>query len=401
METQEELLQSFDEKIQWGWHMVEQLKLVEKVEGVDKLIRKIQQEVKFLKKVRATGDVKKEHLQSTNLIHLNAIVERLLAANEPVNVLKPFKYQNSRLEVDIVCNGGSSWVKVIARNAKALTLISRGNAEYGQKSVFDQADSYLKCAKNHPHMYKPPDIVFHFACGIEKPLAQKLENSLGIIIEGKRIDAKDDDIAHDELLYSESETESDESTTSSNVCDLLELNTNIDSTDIKILNLDVSTLLAYVTNMTNGHANFAYIEPLLTTQAEWERCRPLKPVLDDLFHNKELVVCQTAYDNFTNIVNLIGGPNEKKRAADLMSRVKIVDDIPKGRIMELGLGGKIKVRSRLVFASGENLKSITVSANEGFVRAARMQGIECMVFIHEPRSLSEMKELNATKLESS
>lgn len=29
------------------------------------------------------------------------------------------------------------------------------------------------------------------------------------------------------------------------------------------------------------------------------------------------------------------------------------------------------------------------------------QGIECMVFIHEPRSLSEMKELNATKLESS
>lgn len=51
METQEELLQCFDEKIQWGWHMVEQLKLVEKVEGVDKLIRKIQQEVKFLKKV--------------------------------------------------------------------------------------------------------------------------------------------------------------------------------------------------------------------------------------------------------------------------------------------------------------------------------------------------------------
>ena len=51
METQENLLKSFDEKIQWGWDMVEQLKLVEKVEGVDKLIRKIQQEVKFLQKV--------------------------------------------------------------------------------------------------------------------------------------------------------------------------------------------------------------------------------------------------------------------------------------------------------------------------------------------------------------
>lgn len=424
METQADLIKCFDEKILWGWHMTEQLKLVEKVEGVDKLIRKIQQEVKFLKKVkyfsttkrssvardsnniicyiisnkvRSTGNVKKEHLQSTNLIHLNAIVERLLAANEPVNVLKPFKYQNTKLEVDIVCDGGSSWVKVIARNAKALTLISRGNAEYGQKSVFDQADSYLKCAKNHPHMYKPPDIIFHFACGIEKPLAQKLENSLGIIAEGEKIDVleDEDDIAHgniflilctiifkcfinmslfaDNLLYSESETESEESTNSTNVCDLLELNTNIESTGITTLNLDVSTLLAYVTNMTNGCANFEYVEPLLTMQAEWERSRPLKPVLNELFHDKELVVCQTAHDNFTNIINLIGGSNEKKRADELMSRVKIVEDIPKGRIMELNLGGKIKERSRLVFASGENLKSITVSANEGFVRAARMQ----------------------------
>lgn len=140
-------------------------------------------------------------MQSTNLIHLNAIVERLLSANEPINVLRPFKYQNSRLEVDIVCDGGSSWVKVVARNAKALTLISQGNAEYGQKSVFDQADSYLKCAKNHPHMYKPPDIIFHFACGIEKPLAQKLETSLGIIIEGEKIDVTDDnDISNGMIL---------------------------------------------------------------------------------------------------------------------------------------------------------------------------------------------------------
>ncbi|XP_058800260.1 LOW QUALITY PROTEIN: UPF0415 protein C7orf25 homolog [Phymastichus coffea] len=382
--------------------MVEQLKLVEKVEGVDKLIRKIQQEVKFLNKVRATGKVKKEHLQSTNLIHLNAIVNRLLSANDPVNVLKPFKYQNSRLEIDIVCDGGLSWVKVIARNAKALTLISRGNAEYGQKSVFDQAESYLKCAKNHPHMYRPPDIVFYFACGIEKPLAEKLENSLGIIIEGDIInsDYDDNDIINDDLLRSESETESEEST-SNNVYDLLDLNTNVETTDITILNLDVSTLLAYVTNMTNGYANFIYIEPLLTTQAEWERTRPIKPVLDNLFQNKELVVCQTAYDNFTNIINLIGGPIEKKRTEDLLNRVKIVEDIPHGRIMDLNLGGKVKERSRLVFASGENLKSITVSANEGFVRAARMQGVECMVFIHEPRSLSEMKERNAAKIESS
>ncbi|CAB0029704.1 unnamed protein product [Trichogramma brassicae] len=385
METQE-LLKCFDEKIEWGWQMIEKLKQVHKVEGIDKLIRKIQQEVKFLKKVRSTGNVKKEHLQSTNLIHLNAIVERLLSANEPVSVLKPFKNENSRLEVDIVCNGGSSWVKVIARNAKALTLISCGNAEYGQKSVLDQAEAYLKCAKNYPHMYKPPDIIFYFACGIEIPLAQKLENSLNIIVEGKKIDVlAEDDVASDDALYSESDSQS-ESSSNSNLCNLLELNKSIETKSIGILNLDVSTLLAYVTNMTNGHANFLYVEPLLNQQAMWERSSPLKPVLDQLFQDKELIVCQTAYDNFTNIINLI---------------VKIVNDIPQGRVMELSLGGKIKERSRLVFATGENFKSITVSANEGFVRAARMQGVECMVFIHEPRSLSEIKELSPLDPESS
>lgn len=50
MDTQE-LLNLFVEKIDWGSQMIEKLKPLEKVDGVDKLIRKIQQEVKFLKKV--------------------------------------------------------------------------------------------------------------------------------------------------------------------------------------------------------------------------------------------------------------------------------------------------------------------------------------------------------------
>jgi len=137
--------------------------------------------------------VKKEHLQSTNLIHLNAMVDRLSCAKDPISVMKPFKYQNSRLEVDIVCNNGASWVKVIARNAKALTMISLGNGEYGQKSVLDQANAYLMCSKRHLYHYKPPDVVFHFAYGIEAPLALCLEQ-MNIIVEGDKIDADDKDL---------------------------------------------------------------------------------------------------------------------------------------------------------------------------------------------------------------
>lgn len=86
-----------------------------------------------------------------------------------------------------MCNNGASWVKVIARNARALTLISLGNGEYGQKSVLDQANSYLMCSKCHLHHYRPPDVIFHFAYGIEIPLALHLEQ-MGIIVEGDRID---------------------------------------------------------------------------------------------------------------------------------------------------------------------------------------------------------------------
>lgn len=183
--------------------------------------------------------------------------------------------------------------------------------------------------------------------------------------------------------------------------DLQSLNTSVLSTEIKLLNLDVSALLAYVTNMTNGYDNYVYREPLLTQQAEMERKRPIKPILENLFRDKELMVCRTAYNNFMNIIDVIGGPKEAQRAQELLKKVRIVDDVTTGRIMELRLGGKIKDRSRLIFATGESMKSITVSANEGFVRAARMQGIECTVFLHEPRSLSEIKEGNATSIEQS
>lgn len=176
------------------------------------------------------------------------------------------------------------------------------------------------------------------------------------------------EVEHDEVeLLKDSTNDSEQD------LDLHLLNTCALSTEIKLLNLDVSTLLAYVTNMSNGYNNYIYREPLLTQQTEMERKRPIKPILENLFHEKELIVCQTAYNNFMNIIDVIGGPKETLRAHELLKKVRIVDDITTGRIMELRLGGKIKDRSRLVFATGENMKSITVSANEGFVRAARMQ----------------------------
>lgn len=52
MDNKSELLECLREKIAEGHDMVEQLRLIDKIDGVDKLIRKIRQEIKFLGKVR-------------------------------------------------------------------------------------------------------------------------------------------------------------------------------------------------------------------------------------------------------------------------------------------------------------------------------------------------------------
>ncbi|XP_011308828.1 UPF0415 protein C7orf25 homolog isoform X3 [Fopius arisanus] len=349
MEEKSGLMMPLAEKIESGRELMKKLNIYKDVPGVGKLSRKINQEIRFLEKVRSTDSVKREHLHSTNLIHLTALVERLLSSKNPAEVLKPFKFPDSetRLTIDIICDGGATWIKVIARNARALTLISLGNGGYGQKSILDHAKSHLKCATLHPHHYKPPNIIFYFAYGIETTLYSQLEK-LGVFIEGDLIEREDICPGGGTRENPEAGASSAPKSENARTKNLIVasspspqfeisplLQPAVSSTVTVSLNLDVSTLLAY----------------------------------------------------------------ETARAQDLLQRVNVVEDATDGRILNLIIGGKIKLRSRLVFASGENTRSVTVSANEGFVRAARMQGVECTAILHEPRSLSELKEKDAKRID--
>uniref|UniRef100_A0A0C9RRS7 CG025_1 protein n=1 Tax=Fopius arisanus TaxID=64838 RepID=A0A0C9RRS7_9HYME len=298
MEEKSGLMMPLAEKIESGRELMKKLNIYKDVPGVGKLSRKINQEIRFLEKVRSTDSVKREHLHSTNLIHLTALVERLLSSKNPAEVLKPFKFPDSetRLTIDIICDGGATWIKVIARNARALTLISLGNGGYGQKSILDHAKSHLKCATLHPHHYKPPNIIFYFAYGIETTLYSQLEK-LGVFIEGDLIEREDICPGGGTRENPEAGASSAPKSENARTKNLIVasspspqfeisplLQPAVSSTVTVSLNLDVSTLLAYVSNMTNGHAKFRYLEDLLTLQAEWERSRPLKPFLHKLFH---------------------------------------------------------------------------------------------------------------------
>ena len=120
--------------------------------------------------------------------------------------------------------------------------------------------------------------MFHFACGIEKTLADRL-TLLGITVSGRRLDMCG-------LPLQEAESDSTVlQTCVSNSCGEESGPGSVsDSSDgHEKLNLDVTAMLAYVSALTNGGYNSEFKEPILNQQAEWERARPVKPVLDRLF----------------------------------------------------------------------------------------------------------------------
>lgn len=145
--------------------------------------------------------------------------------------------------------------------------------------------------------------------------------------------------------------------------------------NITTLNLDITTMLAYISSLTNGSSSWVFKEPILTEQAEKETAVPLKPILEDVFKNRKLICCEAAYNSFQDIVNLLGGPSEKQRAKELASRLDICEDVLEipTELSALSFCGKIKERSLKIFAFGIIRKAVTVTSNEGFIRSAKMQ----------------------------
>ncbi|KDR11077.1 UPF0415 protein C7orf25 homolog isoform X2 [Zootermopsis nevadensis] len=408
MAHEDVLINLLEEKILDGEKLLTTVSIIN-VNGIEKLQKKFEQEIQFLLKVTKSKKAKKEHLLCTNLSHFEALVSCLVGSYDPVAVLQTFVLTKSdgsskRICVDIVAEKGQQWIKVIARNPKALSQLSTGEGEFGQRSIVDHAVEYTECAHQHPHIFKTPKVVFQFACGIEKTLADRLD-SLGIIVSGRRL-------GNSELLLQEgdcvSANDDDDLQTCVSKryadvhCSIVNSGTssviNCNHDDQK-LNLDVTAMLAYVSGLTNGRCNFKFKEPVLTQQAEWERAKPVKPVLDQLFEGKSLFCCESAVKDFQSIVSTLGGPGEVSRANELLARITVIPDMTSLRAQaQLKLGGKIKQRSLAVFGTGDAVRAVTVSANAGFVRAAKCQGVEFAVFVHESRALTEGKEHDARAL---
>lgn len=396
------------------------------VEGRAKLCSKLRAELKFLQKVEAGKVVIKEsHLQSTNLTHLKAIVESAESLEKVVSVLHVFAYespdgQKQTLVVDVVANGGHTWVKSIGRKAEALHNIWQGRGQYGDKSVIRQAEDFLEASQQQPVQYSNPHIIFAFYNGVSSPMADKLKE-MGISVRGDIVavntieggeeeDEEDQEGDHEDLVEEEEDGEDDNDDDSDDT-DLTHTRVDRDTivaslafpTEVKVdvcnrVNLDITTLITYVSSLSHGNCHFTFKEVVLTEQAAQERQEKVLPRLEEFMKGKELFACQSAVEDFRVILDTLGGPGEKSRAEELLARLKVVPDQPSERTQRLVMSSKVNRRSLMIFGTGDTLRAITMTANSGFVRAAANQGVRFSVFIHQPRALTEGKEWRATPI---
>lgn len=113
-----------------------------------------------------TNNIKKEHLQCTNLTHFTALIKKLGEVKDCIAVHKVFNLDDRKLVIDIICDNGLTWMKVIARNPKSLSQICMGDSSYGVRSIFDQAKEYIECAPLYPCLFQTPKVphfrIMHF-----------------------------------------------------------------------------------------------------------------------------------------------------------------------------------------------------------------------------------------------
>ncbi|XP_026857063.1 UPF0415 protein C7orf25 homolog [Electrophorus electricus] len=404
------------------------------VEGRAKLCSKLRAELKFLQKVEAGQVVIKEsHLQSTNLTHLRAIVESAESLENIMSVLHVFAYegpdgQKQTLVVDVVANDGHTWVKAIGRKAEALHNIWQGRGQYGDKSVIRQAEDFLEASRQQPVQYSNPHIIFAFYNGVSSPMADRLKE-MGISVRGdivavntvagggeddERAEEDDEDEGEDEAGFGEDDQEENEAVEEEDEDDDADImHTCVDRdtivaslafpTEVKVdvcnrANLDITTLITYVSSLSHGNCHYTFREQVLTEQAAQERQEKVQPKLDAFMQGKELFACHSAVHDFRVILDTLGGPGEKARAEQLLARLTVVPDQPSERTQRLVTSSKVNRRSLMIFGTGDSLRAVTMTANSGFVRAAANQGVRYSVFIHQPRALTEGKEWRATPI---
>lgn len=279
---------------------------------------------------------------------------------------------DSKFRIDILCENEELkqqlWVKIIARSSSGISAEVAGNCSFGTKNIVDVAEEYLELAQHFFTPYfRPPKVIFDFLNRISEGLQSELEE-MGIII-GKKY-------RNSEVKLFEREKQNEPEPP---------------------LNLDVTAMLAYVSDLSNGGCDCNFSDSkILNEQAANERVNPVKPFLDKTFKGKRLIACQSSVDAFQSIVETLAGKNERIRANELLKTIQVLPNVENPeKIIKAEDSHRVKERSRQIFAFGIYHKAYTLTSNHGFIRAVKSLNLDIPVVLHSPRALSEEKAIKA------
>jgi predicted nucleic acid-binding protein len=131
-----------------------------------------------------------------------------------------------------------------------------------------------------------------------------------------------------------------------------------------LINLDTNTALAFVAENSS-----------------------VRYQLQEFVSDEQLVIAQTAFDEFTNIVQRSGGASERSRAERFLQRVTLVPDNPSLAAQALQPTRNLDVNDIIILGTGDRLGIVTMTADVRAVRAASAQGVDFDVYLHPPYPL--------------
>lgn len=377
---------------------------IKKVDGFDRYFKAVANECKFVQSMKlGQKEVTKSRILSSNVTLFESIFDVFQRETGVVAIGQPFTLDGKlrALTVDIVSENGCKWVKVKAMSSKSIEDLYEGRGRFGERSVVEIAADYLRCASQNIVNFGVPKVEFAFSDlpGIPAGILQQLR-AAGISVTSTSSPAS----ARDSMPAPSPPTptkvvdddESDEDAAYHYILPpaLIGVAYAIDPATVRRVNMDITALIALTSELTHGGCIKAFPgHPVLQRQAEDEVRRPVLKRLNAFLEDKELVVCCRAAKEFEDILNVVGGPEERVRGTALLAKCTQVPDQPSPMALDLHESRRIKARQKVVFGTGDHLQAITLTANVSFVRAAQDQGAHFAVFTHPSRALTEMKGL--------
>ncbi|MBV8887987.1 MAG: DUF1308 domain-containing protein [Chroococcidiopsidaceae cyanobacterium CP_BM_RX_35] len=107
-----------------------------------------------------------------------------------------------------------------------------------------------------------------------------------------------------------------------------------------------------------------------------------------LVQNQQLVMVQTAFDEFVNIIKSSGGALEQERASRFLNRIVVMPDNPSIVAQALQPTRSLDHNDIIILGTGDQMGVVTMTADAKAVRAASAQGIDFKVYLHPPYPLT-------------